>query len=223
MKICYWNCNGAFRNKYKQIINQDADLYIVSEVEDIRKISFLDNVTNKVYRRIEGDQKGILFFSFSDDEIIPIENNNYGIRYTIPVVFRGKKILGVWIKGGYIEDLYTYSAINLSDLKNSIIIGDFNSNVIWNKKHGERNHTKFDLMMRGINLYSAYHHQYKENLGEETKGTFYMYRKIDKSYHIDYAYIPIESEFDFSISDKDVLKYSDHMIITLNINLNKKD
>lgn len=73
--------------------------------------------------------------------------------------------------------------------------------------------------MRGIYLHSAYHYQYKEDLGEETQGTFYMYRKKDKKYYIDYAYIPIGTEFDFSISDKDILEYSDHMIITLNINL----
>ena len=67
MKICYLNCNGAFRKKYTELLKEKADLYIVSEVEDISKIDFLKNA----------------------------------------------KIFGIWAKGGYVEDLYTYSAINI--------------------------------------------------------------------------------------------------------------
>ncbi|CAI2648832.1 hypothetical protein AKUA2103_04590 [Apilactobacillus kunkeei] len=217
MKICYWNCNGAFRNKYKEIIKEKADLYIVSEVEDISKLSFLNGFKQKIYRKIRGDQKGILFFTFSDDEILPLENNNYGIRYIIPVLFRGYKILGVWMKVGYIEDLYTYSAINIKMIENAIIIGDFNSNVIWDNKHGDRNHTRFDFMMKQIGLRSVYHYQESEKLGKETQSTFYMYRKNDKSYHIDYAYASECYDCKMKISDQKVIEYSDHMILTLTI------
>lgn len=217
MKICYWNCNGAFRKKYKQIIKEEADLYIISEVEDIDKIDFLDDVNHKLYRRIDGDQKGILFFTFLDEEIIPIENNNYGIRYIIPVMFLSHKIYGVWMKGGYIEDLYTYCAVNIKHLSNAIIMGDFNSNVIWDKKHDDRNHTRFDFMMKQIGIHSAYHQQEAKQLGEETDYTFYMYRKPDKGYYIDYAYVPVNMVYHFSISDNTLLDYSDHMIITLSV------
>ncbi|KOY79412.1 endonuclease/exonuclease/phosphatase family protein [Apilactobacillus kunkeei] len=217
MKICYWNCNGAFRKKYTELLKEKADLYIVSEVEDISKIDFLENISNKLYCKTKGDIKGVLFFSFDSSPIIPVENDNYGIRYVIPVKFKNIKIFGIWAKGGYIEDLYTYSAINIDQMKNSILIGDFNSNVIWDKKHGERCHTNFDAMLKKINLISGYHTKTHEKLGHENKHTFYMYRKVDKGYYIDYVYLPDDYEYDFGISDKDVLQYSDHMIISLDI------
>lgn len=31
MKIISWNCNGKFREKYEAIIEEDADIYVISE------------------------------------------------------------------------------------------------------------------------------------------------------------------------------------------------
>ena len=34
MKIISWNCNGKFREKFKDIIEEDADIYVIQECED---------------------------------------------------------------------------------------------------------------------------------------------------------------------------------------------
>ena len=44
MKIVTWNCNMAFRNKYKEISEFDADIYVICECEDP------DNTESKKYK-----------------------------------------------------------------------------------------------------------------------------------------------------------------------------
>ena len=34
MRVVSWNCNGAFRKKYKSIQAFDADIYVIQECED---------------------------------------------------------------------------------------------------------------------------------------------------------------------------------------------
>lgn len=34
MKILTWNCNGAFRKKFQEIKNIDADIYVIQEAEN---------------------------------------------------------------------------------------------------------------------------------------------------------------------------------------------
>ena len=34
MKIISWNCNGKFREKFKDILEEDADMYVICECEN---------------------------------------------------------------------------------------------------------------------------------------------------------------------------------------------
>ena len=34
LKIVSWNCNGKFREKFTEIIEEDADIYVIQECED---------------------------------------------------------------------------------------------------------------------------------------------------------------------------------------------
>ena len=67
-------------------------------------------------------------------------------------------------------------------------------------------------------LISAYHYFYNENQGEEKQKTFYLYRHLDKGYHIDHCFIHKERIKNYKVLDyKKWLIYSDHIPIMLEI------
>ena len=83
----------------------------------------------------------------------------------------------------YIEEMVVYFSIYKHLLnEKSIIIGDFNSNVIWDTKHNIRNHTTFNTMLKKVNLESAFHVLNKIAYGKENTPTLYMYRNLEKGY-----------------------------------------
>lgn len=118
----------------------------------------------------------------------------------------------IWLTINYYEDL----------LKDStILIGDFNSNKIWDYKDRVGNHTDVVNKLKEKNIYSLYHEQYKQNHGKETNPTFYLYRNLEKPYHIDYCFVSkkiINNGFDFTVGNfHDWIDKSDHTPIIVEL------
>ena len=75
MKIISWNCNRAFRNKYKKVLKYNADIYIISEAERPEKYThqskykeYLDIISNHYWIGSYKDgklyeDKGLLIFA----------------------------------------------------------------------------------------------------------------------------------------------------------------
>ena len=75
----------------------------------------------------------------------------------------------------------------------TIIAGDFNHNVRWDKPGTpDKNHGKTLAAAKRAGLTSAYHHARDEEQGAETEPTLYWHGKSagTKTYHIDYAFVP---------------------------------
>lgn len=225
MKIVFWNCNDGFQKKYSKLDEISADLYIVAECRDINNdkfTTFRETHKNIMYLKQDGDIKGLLIYS-NKDKFTKQDWNDYNMDYYLPICFQDKKILCVWTKHGYIEDLCTYTQLHMNNLKDTIIIGDFNSSVIWDKKHGRRTHSFFNHLMNGVNHISAYHTQTGEQFGKETQPTFFLHRNELQPYHIDYSYVPENDGYHLEIGNRDFLDYSDHLPLILDINNDLKD
>ncbi len=222
MKIVSWNCSGKFREKFKTIKNVDADIYVVQECENPQKyINKEYGYFSKNYLWIGNDEnKGLGIFA---KENIKIQKNNwksYCLRNFLSVKVNDEfDLVGVWACKPYIEEYYIYQSINIKKYnKNTIIIGDFNSNLIWDKKNNTRNHTNVVNELERKGLSSAYHTVYNENQGCESIKTFYLYRHKDKGYHIDYCFIDKNRIKNFEIlNDLNWLKLSDHIPIIIEI------
>jgi len=102
----------------------------------------------------------------------------------------------------------------------AILIGDLNSNSRWDASDRWWNHADVVRKLGRIGLRSAYHHLLNEDQGQESIPTFYMYRKRERPYHIDYAFVsqPLLSGATCSIGDPEFwLDVSDHMPLLVDL------
>lgn len=223
MKIVSWNCKGNFREKYKAIQLLDADIYVIQESENPRKYieEFEGFFTNYIWFG-EDQNRGLAVFAKPDIKLLQLNWPSYGLRYFVPIEVNNDFILlAVWTsKSSYIEGYYVYQSINIDKFKeNIVIIGDFNSNVKWDKDHGIRNHSAVIRDLKELGILSAYHYITRDVEGKEKQPTFYQSRKNGKNIfnHIDYCFTRAENIKDFKVFDlSDWIKYkTDHAPIQI--------
>jgi endonuclease/exonuclease/phosphatase family metal-dependent hydrolase len=103
--------------------------------------------------------------------------------------------------------------------------GDFNSNVCWDKKSRHWNHSDVVRELEELDVHSMYHEHFGESQGEETKPTLFMQRKLDRPYHIDYAFASksLMSGGSIEVGHPDQwLEVSDHMPIVFTVGVDFK-
>ena len=123
-------------------------------------------------------------------------------RYAIPVEVVGPTtfpLIAVWSKGGQ-ERPYVEAVVRAVELYRdlfsqyrTVLIGDLNSNAIWDSSHvAGCNHSALVRMLSELGLVSAYHFFHREAHGEEKQPTYYFQWNEQRPYHIDYCFVPEE-------------------------------
>ncbi len=237
MKLISWNCQGAFRKKAEMILLERPDILVVEECEHPDKLAFnsTNHKTNDLLWFGENNNKGLGVFSYSNYKFQLHNQYNPDFKIIVPIIVTGGKIdfilFAIWAnnrndpEGQYIEQIW--KAINyyeqLLNCENAILVGDFNSNKIWDRKHRVGNHSDVVSKLADKNIYSVYHHHLKQEQGLENHPTFFLQRKKEKPYHIDYCFT--SSKIFDKVQDLEIGKYenwimySDHtpLIITLDL------
>jgi exonuclease III len=202
MRIIEWNCQGAFRLKNKEILELKPDILIVPECEREEKLGFgkLTPKPNDFLWYGDTGKKGIAIFSFSDYKLKLLKEFNPEFRYVVPIEISNETnsflLFAVWAMDNKQNPLSRYigqvwNAVNYYQAalaNNTILIGDFNSNQIWDDKERVGNHTDVVNFLNNFKIESLYHKLQNEAHGKESLKTFYMYRNLEKSYHIDYVF-----------------------------------
>ena len=128
--------------------------------------------------------------------------------------FKGSKLKSyvgrVWAGINYYEKALRQS---------SIVVGDLNSNAIWDKERKVGNHNGVVNFLKEKGLESLYHKKYGVEHGQELHPTFYLYKNETKPYHMDYCFASqdlISQHTDIEVGEyKEWIAWSDHMPIVV--------
>jgi exodeoxyribonuclease III len=232
-----------FREEYKLIFPKNPDIIVIQECEDLKTINFdlFSNTPSDIYWIGDNPKKGLGVITFNDFKISLYDDYDNSYKYILPLEISRNDItynlIGVWtqIVGKHNKDHKNYiRQVVLSMEKydsfikpdNTIIIGDFNSNLKWEKP---RRHIDYDhkyvveeLQKKGIE--SSYHYYFKEEQGDETRPTFFYHHKEEKTFHLDFCFLSknlIDRLNKVKVGKyEDWIKYSDHVPMIIEIQKN---
>lgn len=192
----------AFRNKAQYILAHKPDILIVPECEHPDKLKYKPGLpaSTDILWFGKNQHKGLGIFSYSKFRFKVLANHNEDLRMIIPVAVSDGHfsftLFAVWAwnpddpDGRYVEQVW--KAINYYEgiLTNegTILIGDFNSNTIWDKKYRVGNHSTVVEKLAEKGIHSVYHRHFNQVQGKEKHPTLYLYRHKNKPYHIDYCF-----------------------------------
>jgi exodeoxyribonuclease III len=202
MKIITWNCKMAFRKKAELILSYKPDILVIPECEHPGKLTFNNwlPAPNDVLWFGNNPNKGLGVFSFSDFSFKLLKDHNEDFKTIIPIRVSGKgeifKMFAIWAynpadkEGQYVTQVWKAIHHYQKHLKGkrTILIGDFNSNTIWDKPRREGNHSTVVAFLEARKIYSAYHKYFEQVQGKEKHPTLYMYHRKSHPYHIDYCF-----------------------------------
>lgn len=227
MNLITWNCNMAFRKKIPLLLTHKPDILVIPECEHPDKLQFTEEILpNTSLWHGSNPHKGLGVFAYGPYQLHLLENHQPNFKNILPIAVTGGCfdfiLLAVWANnpedkdGPYITQLWKALAYYEELLHQEIIImGDFNSNTIWDKPKRVGNHSEVVSVLEQKGIQSVYHTFHQQTQGQEQEATFYLYRHLDKPYHLDYCFA--SKRFTQQVTSikvgkpQDWLPYSDHV------------
>lgn len=202
MKIITWNCNMAFRKKAAILLQQAPDIVVVQECEHPDKLDFGVGGQQPTDVLWIGSNlhKGLAILSYSDFRIRLSKLYNPSIRLIAPVKLSNGhtriNLLAIWAHnpadkdGRYITQVWKALDCYKTFIKrkNTLLMGDFNSNSIWDRPRRKGNHSDVVRELARKGIHSVYHHHFAQEQGREEIATHYLYRHQQRKYHLDYCF-----------------------------------
>lgn len=203
MNLITWNCQGAYRKKAHYISALQPTLVVVQECECPTKLRFPSDSLLPDDFLWQGDNldKGVGIFGYGNLQITLDDRYDPSIRHCIPVRVSGDldlHLLAIWAMGhkqkahSYVGQIYR-AIQHYADFlreRDTIVLGDFNSNAIWDRERKVGNHSAVVKELAAAGLASVYHETFGEVHGQEQQQTFFLHRSPQKGYHLDYCFVP---------------------------------
>ena len=202
LRIITWNCNMAFRKKAEAVLKLKPDILVIPECEQPDKLLFPTGIAypKDVLWIGNNPNKGLGIFSYSHYRFTLLECHNPQLKTIVPIAVTGGAmdftLMAIWANhpqdkgfeyvGQVWKALHHYQ--QLLSANPIILTGDFNSNSIWDKPKREGNHSTVVEYLKQRGIYSCYHQHFKQQQGREAHPTWFLYRHLDKPYHLDYCF-----------------------------------
>ena len=208
MRLVTWNCNMALHRKLEALRSLEPDVAVVSECARpdivVERAGLASLGADSVWIGAN-DHKGLAALGFNGYRVALDERYKASHRYVAPVRVSGRRrfnLLAVWAQnfsagitrkrqpGPLRLALRRYRGF-LTEVP-SVVAGDFNNNLIWDKPGWLMNFSHTVDVLAALGLNSVYHHVTGEAFGEERAPTIYWRdrTKDGPTYHIDYVFAP---------------------------------
>lgn len=196
----------AFHRKAPYLLSLKPDIAVISECASPERLAKrgLELDCNTIWTGDNPD-KGLAVFAFNDAGATLLANHDRRLRHILPIQLTAPQpclLLAVWAQnasGGQtrkhqLGPLRRAIARYRDEIQKvpTIVAGDFNNNVFWDRPGWRINHAVTVEKLGGFGLTSAYHDLTGEAQGAETQPTLYWRdRRVDgPTYHIDYVFRP---------------------------------
>jgi exonuclease III len=202
LRVVAWNCARAFRKKAHKILALDPGIVVVPECEDPATCKTQGWLSDFPVWRWFGDNKhqGVGLFSCGEIQISECDWYDPEIKFIKPYAIKGFglefTIIPVWANNAsepkvrYVGQVWKFLEKYGQYLvgRDVLLLGDLNSNAIWDKKYRLGNHSDVVRVLQQMGIESLYHSFYNVEHGAEPEPTFYLYRQSERSYHLDYIF-----------------------------------
>ncbi len=205
MRLVSWNCGSGFHRKIKALSTLAPDVAIVQECADLETLARKAPEFTPTCAIWTGNNpnRGLGVFSFGgyrleragDDATITYA---LAVRVLGPSTFNlvalwshyGTVPLRVATQGPTLMALRAYASLLLEHP--SIMAGDLNNNVGWDKPGKASNHANTIAVGAKLGLVSAYHVFHGIEHGAERHPTLYWRDRTREgpTFHIDYVFVP---------------------------------
>jgi exonuclease III len=224
----------AFRKKWESIYAKKPDILIVQECECEQKLQFdvLMPRPKQFFWIGDNPNKGLAVFIFNQFTAEIVKEYSSEFSYILPLQIKGPEcftLFAVWAMPHKVEKSKNYigqicGAMEYyrSKFKNDcMVIGDLNSNQIWDKTSKAANHMQLVDFLNAMNIFSVYHKMHNMPHGKESHPTIWLLKNKNKPYHLDYFFVPLKYFNDktrFELGDfPDWIKLSDHVPLELKL------
>lgn len=207
VRVVEWNVAMSLHKKAHLLSDLEPTIAVLPEsAKTERTRNALRDIGATSIRWIgTNPNKGLLAASFGEWQLDVDASYDPGYQWVLPLHLSGPRhlrVLAVWEMDrrgtGYPEArqrgsvrvaLPHYADFLAGDADLSLISGDFNASVIWDKPGKLRNFGDLNRELKYRGFVSVYHHHHGWNLGAEPDPTLWWRRKEDATYHIDYTFV----------------------------------
>ncbi len=217
MRLVVWNANMAVHRKLDTVLQRlQPDVLVLSEcaAEATLAAKYPGPVpwtsmawVGKVPEPPKKPDKGLAVMTFGEYRIRATRLVEPMMEWVILADIAGPlafSLIAVWAMNHRASNIKSFpksnpqpaAALNTywtDESPPTILAGDFNHNVSWDADMPfAKQHARTLDGAKRAGLVSAYHHHFSEEQGAESVPTLYWRGAGQKTYHIDYAFIPYE-------------------------------